>query len=316
MGTQDTDGPERRCAAVSRASGEPVGGTAPHHQRILVVELALPWAGKVLGTPHFPAALRRAETDSLARGSRHRLQVVAPDPDYSAAGYCRVIDCGVGAAAWRREYRVTEGAVGDLVAALLGPAEDLAAWSRHLVPDGATRDLLLCTHAEHDACCGELGRPCYDALRSAAGDDVRVWRSSHLGGHRFAPTLLDLPSGRYWGRLEPRHTAALLGRAPVAELADAYRGWCALATPAEQVAEGELQQRYGAAWWPADKQWAVVADDGAGAVTVRFAAGPPVSAVHEVTVARAETYWTLHSSGTGALVESPSYRVTRCERLD
>ena len=36
----------------------------------------------------------------------------------------------------------------------------------------------------------------------ARADNIRVWQSSHFGGHQFAPTLIDLPTGRLWGHLE------------------------------------------------------------------------------------------------------------------
>ena len=60
----------------------------------------------------------------------------------------------------------------------------------HEVEAGA-RDILVCTHGARDACCGKFGYGFYVEMRGLAavrGDGVRVWRTSHLGGHRFAPT--------------------------------------------------------------------------------------------------------------------------------
>ena len=34
------------------------------------------------------------------------------------------------------------------------------------------------------------------------GSNLRVWQSAHFGGHRFAPTLIDLPIGHLWGHLD------------------------------------------------------------------------------------------------------------------
>jgi hypothetical protein len=58
---------------------------------------------------------------------------------------------------------------------------------------------LVCTHGARDRCCAKWGVAVWEALRKREGE--RVWQCSHLGGHRFAPTALALPSGLVWGRL-------------------------------------------------------------------------------------------------------------------
>lgn len=60
---------------------------------------------------------------------------------------------------------------------------------------------LVCTNGRRDVCCAELGRPVTAALsRRWPG---ATWETTHLGGHRFAGTLLALPSGITLGRLDP-----------------------------------------------------------------------------------------------------------------
>lgn len=60
--------------------------------------------------------------------------------------------------------------------------------------------IMVCTHARRDACCARLGRPLVDDLL-AVTDPQRVWETTHLGGHRFAPTCLALPSQIIYGRV-------------------------------------------------------------------------------------------------------------------
>ena len=59
----------------------------------------------------------------------------------------------------------------------------------------------VCTHGKRDRCCAKYGRALYDALSPLAPD--RVWQTSHLGGHRFAPTLVTLPDGLCYGHVLP-----------------------------------------------------------------------------------------------------------------
>lgn len=59
--------------------------------------------------------------------------------------------------------------------------------------------ILVCTHGSRDRCCGVLGGATFAALHKLQPD--WIWQVSHLGGHRFAPTLLSLPSGDLYGRI-------------------------------------------------------------------------------------------------------------------
>lgn len=58
---------------------------------------------------------------------------------------------------------------------------------------------LVCTNGQRDLCCARFGLPVYDGLRARVG--ARVWQTTHLGGHRFAPNVLTLPQGMVYGRV-------------------------------------------------------------------------------------------------------------------
>lgn len=59
---------------------------------------------------------------------------------------------------------------------------------------------LLCTHARHDACCALFGRPTYKMVASEYPE--HTWETSHVGGDRFAASMVILPLGLYYGRLD------------------------------------------------------------------------------------------------------------------
>lgn len=67
--------------------------------------------------------------------------------------------------------------------------------------------LLVCTNGKRDACCAVRARPVAEAAHAVAPDNV--WEVSHIGGHRFAPTAIHLPSGQTFGRLTGDTAAAL-----------------------------------------------------------------------------------------------------------
>ena len=74
--------------------------------------------------------------------------------------------------------------------------------------------LLVCTHGRRDRCCAVDGRALARAVAATGESDV--WESTHLGGHRFAPTALVLPTGYLYGRLDvagavAAHKAAAVG---------------------------------------------------------------------------------------------------------
>ncbi|MFV8756654.1 sucrase ferredoxin [Nannocystaceae bacterium ST9] len=100
---------------------------------------------------------------------------------------------------------------------------------------------LVCTHGARDRCCAKWGMPVFEALR--ARDPERVWQSSHLGGHRFAPTFVALPFGLMWGRVPVDRVAAIDQALARAELAgvEHLRGRSCWPSPA-QAAEGSLRQ--------------------------------------------------------------------------
>jgi hypothetical protein len=92
--------------------------------------------------------------------------------------------------------------------------------------DDAEPMVLVCTHGVRDACCAVRGRPIAATLARALPDEV--WECTHLGGHRFAGTLLSLPDGACFGRLEPETVLGVVaahreGRADAAHLRGSTR---------------------------------------------------------------------------------------------
>ena len=100
--------------------------------------------------------------------------------------------------------------------------------------------LLICTHAKRDRCCAVKGRPLVNELHArhpfGPGNDV-VWETSHIKGHRFAPTMLLMPWAYSFGRMNIEATDTMLADASEGlYFVPGNRGRGTLG-PAEQVAE-------------------------------------------------------------------------------
>lgn len=70
--------------------------------------------------------------------------------------------------------------------------------------------ILICTHGKRDVCCAVKGRPLAQAL---AESHPGVWETSHTKGHRFAPSLMLMPWGYSYGRLNEEAATALIEHA-------------------------------------------------------------------------------------------------------
>jgi hypothetical protein len=66
----------------------------------------------------------------------------------------------------------------------------------------------VCAHGKHDQCCAVRGRSACQAIASAYPEFT--WECSHLGGDRFAATLLILPEGLCYGRVDSTDSAELV----------------------------------------------------------------------------------------------------------
>lgn len=228
-----------RCASWARVVELDPAGTAPTTEVFVLVEHPLPWPKDVGGIPEL-AALEQVAREH-APGRSVRLQAVVGD---AAAPTRRVVVFSAGASPFagygRREATGTPGELPGLVAELVSsPAEPAA--------DRRTTDVLVCTHGSRDACCGSQGTRLFVEADGTL-DGVAVWRTSHTGGHRFAPTAITFPDGNYWAFLDRPALDGIVARTlPAAEAATHLRG-CAAFSPPVQVADRAVLAERGWDW--------------------------------------------------------------------
>ena len=216
------------CNVASAASGEQIVGTAPLLQIAVAIELpAKDWdvfrdaalrneRRLELSARAAQAGLRFAllifETSSTPRNAPFVTVRVLRRKASLSAGYAQT------------QHRVLLTELDDFLEAALFERSALTRFAA-VEPDGK-RLLLVCVHGRVDAACAKFGVPLQRHLERMQVSGVTVCRCAHFGGHRFAPTAVELPSLRLWGRLTTQTATALATRSGdlPALLRSAYRG--------------------------------------------------------------------------------------------
>ncbi|GAB2720108.1 sucrase ferredoxin [Streptomyces bullii] len=193
------------CSTVSRDLDEPVSGTAATARTWLLLEQPGPWGAKALTSSRLDPALGRA-LEAAAKGTGVRIALIRRPGRHA--------DCRMPAT--RRVYaaHTVPGGVWLHGATTADPGQlldlDFGALGRgdhrgfDAVLGGRPHEgghlALVCTNGKRDRCCALLGRPLAAELASSGVEGV--WEVTHLGGHRFSPTVLVLPYGYAYGRAE------------------------------------------------------------------------------------------------------------------
>ncbi|SDF42506.1 sucrase ferredoxin [Streptomyces griseoaurantiacus] len=247
------------CTTASQALDEPLAGTAATARTWLLLEQPGPWGVKALTSSQLDQRLGRA-LEAAAKGTGVRLALIRrpgrhADPDPSAQVRTEETDTStvrqvyaahtVPGRSWLHGATVTDPAhLLDLDFAALG-AGDPHTFDDALAGRPHTGDplALVCTNGKRDRCCALLGRPLAGEL--AAAGVPGTWEVTHLGGHRFAPTVLVLPYGYAYGRATaPLVRDALRGVREGRIVLEGCRGGSAWERPA-QAAELAVRARTG-----------------------------------------------------------------------
>ena len=231
-----------RCSDYARAVSLSPIATSGSYDGYLLVEIPLPWPRDVGDTAE------GAALGPLIGPLRYRLQAVAAAEPKADPRERRVIlharppgEAGFGG------YRRLESRVGDsltgTVAALIGAAAGRSGSEF----DSPAVDVLVCTHGTRDSCCGRRGASLAADLAAAgfkAGENL--WRTSHMGGHRFAPTFMVLPQGTVWGFADVGLVTRVVEQAgDFTDAAGRYRGCPGLDGPRVQALEAAVLDRVG-----------------------------------------------------------------------
>lgn len=225
----------RPCSDADRAARDSPVGSAPAFHAFVLLDYRAPWTGTaaddsvrdLLSAPaqrviRDSTGLRAFATRPVRERRRTPTEPLRAGRTGHDAFLLRLPPDADGEVLGRVAAGVT-GTAGETPSGASAPAQDIV--------------IGVCTNAKRDRCCAVRGRPVAEALHSRFG--ACITEISHLGGHRFAATMLVLPTGYAYGVLAPDsareivraaldgmvHPAHLRGRAdlsPAAQAADAF----------------------------------------------------------------------------------------------
>ncbi|MHB9758298.1 sucrase ferredoxin [Streptomyces sp. BYX5S] len=196
------------CTTASRDLQEPLAGTAATARTWLLIEQPGPWGAKALVSSHLDPAVGRA-LEAAAEGTGVRVALIRRPGRHAD-----------GDAARRRQAYAAHTVPGNtwLRGTTVESPEDLLRLDFASLGAGLHGDFgkphtgsplaFVCTNGKRDRCCALLGRPLASELASSG--EKGVWEVTHLGGHRFSPTLLVLPYGYAYGRCSAAEVKEIL----------------------------------------------------------------------------------------------------------
>lgn len=224
------------CSLDSLEAEEEMFGTATTVETWFVLEYSGRWSGDAFRDSRIPDAVKPSVNGYLETMPNSRLQLVKKQ-EQDRDGIKLFI-----ARSGEKEPSLSE--------ITLGGYEELLDRDMDSIIGSRASELseplfLICTNGEHDQCCGRFGVPVY--LEAAAGMyGGNTWQSTHIGGHRFASTLVCLPHGLYYGRVrEGARADEIFGEYTNGRIdLESYRGRSCYAAPV-QAAEYYLRKETG-----------------------------------------------------------------------
>ncbi len=205
------------CRDASLAAQEPLFGTAAADTDLwLVLEVNTQWGPKGLEDSGVPNAVVECLQRFVSKHRRARVQLIRRPERQAQRSQLFLAH----SAERHQQLQRVDLAELDGIASL-----DLEAFAAGEVLPGArivTEPLyLVCVHGKRDRCCAQHGMPLYNALAQAVPD--LTFQTTHLGGHRFAATMLVLPHGISYGRVLSSEAPAIIAAHSKGELYDLER---------------------------------------------------------------------------------------------
>ena len=232
------------CQELTRASGEPIGGSAPFADQFIFITWPKKfWNREALESGGgFPQGLKAWSKSNSSPGNKITIRLLSkPGLETTSVSLFLYPQAKMISSLNPEQIQVV------LERWLDSPENPGPGWNPL-----ETEQLFVCTHGKHDLCCAKFGQTVYQRLREEASErklDLDVWEASHLGGHRFAANLMRFPGGHSHGHLQEDMVPAFLDDWEAGKIhAPTYRG-CSFLEGKEQIVSAQLLQYCSDSGW-------------------------------------------------------------------
>jgi hypothetical protein len=248
-----------RCSSVTRQMDVRPTATAGSFEAVLTLDWPLPWRADASDHLDLEPIVTHLRSGRDVPGPT-RLQLLVPERSAEVTLYRRP----------RGPFVAYERLRSDGDAATTVERAVALLDTRHSASPGAAEtkmisEILVCTHGKRDVCCGSLGPAVHRDLSQiyAGSSAVRVRRTSHLGGHRFAPTVALMPIGTVWAWVDADLVCGIVEQSiPIDRAARHFRGSMGMDGPEVQALDAALLAEFGWSWLGRARTGVVVARDG------------------------------------------------------
>ena len=188
-----TDEKTLTCSQGSSQSGEHLYGTALEVKNWFLLEYSRVWKRDAFPESGLPKEVKEHLGGFLSSFEESRIQLIGgPGPSKGNLAFYYAHSSEVSPKLYRFEIETYEDLLSIDLPELVSTGEiEKFSCEETLV--------LVCTHGAHDGCCAVAGAEVYRELLKKEG--ISAWRTSHVGGHRFAANMIMLPEGIYYGRV-------------------------------------------------------------------------------------------------------------------
>lgn len=200
------------CSDLCLERGEPLGGLGDAPQRILM----LAWPRGKWRTPRWESVDMSPELSQTLHEAAHAGLHVALIDKVEAAGSLPTL------------HALPENVFADFSseAALIKAIRDYVGGQLFAGQIDSRPTIICCTDSRRDACCARNGFSTYKALVAIADPGrFNIVQATHIGGCRFAASLVVMPAHQRYGRMTPGLAPAFLAALERGDIyLPAYRG--------------------------------------------------------------------------------------------
>ena len=278
------------CSDSSLDRQDPLDGTAGYGERWFLVEIDGAWGEHALLQSRLDPALGRALVTRIERAGIRPLAIRrtgrrADERRVQSRWRWAYVDARAG-----RET-VRWGAVDDPRMLLEIPLDGTAG------EESSDPVIAVCTHARHDQCCAVKGRPVVTALARAY--PKLTWECSHLGGDRFAATMVVFPHGLFYGRVHASDAPGIIEHYRNGVVDERYFRGRSSVTNATQAAQSFARSARRDPRIDKTEGLCAVGVHQASRCTCGQCGGHELAAIHRVTRPGDEAVTRLHAAAVG-----------------